>query len=47
MNNHMLTSKMLDHFKVVGYSDFDIDKCLDKRKFTFGYVFLKAEGLVS
>jgi hypothetical protein len=45
--DHMLTYRRLDHHEVNGYSDSDFVGCVDKRKSTFGYLFLLAGGAVS
>lgn len=45
--NHMLTYRRSDHLEVIGYTDLDFAGCVDRRKSTFGYVFLLAGGVVS
>ena len=45
--NHMLTYRKYDHLEVIGYTDSDFVDCMDTRKFTFGYVYLLAEGMIS
>lgn len=43
----MLTYKRSDHLEVIGYSYSDFSRCVDTRKFTFGYLFLLAGGAIS
>ncbi|XP_050945518.1 secreted RxLR effector protein 161-like [Cucumis melo] len=45
--DYMLTYKRSDHLKVIGYSNSNFSGCVDKRKSTFGYLFLLAEGAIS
>ena len=47
MKNHMLTYERFDHLKVVRYLDLDFARCMDTRKFRYGYVFLLARGAIS
>jgi len=35
------------HLEVVGYPDSDFARCIDIRKFMFGYLFQLAEGAIS
>ena len=43
----MLSYINVDHLKVIGYSDADLGRYLDSRKFITGYVFLLAVGVIS
>jgi len=43
----MLTYRRSEYLEVIGYSDSDFARCVDRRKSTLGYVFLLARGLVS
>jgi len=43
----MLTYKKFDHLEVIRYTDSDFVGCMDKRKSTFGYVYLLAGGVIS
>jgi len=45
--NHMLTYRKSDHLEVIGYTDPDFTGCVDKRKSTFGYVYLLVGGAIS
>ena len=45
--DYMLTFKRFDNLKAVGYSDSDFARCVDSRKFTFGYLFMLAGGAIS
>ena len=36
----MLTFRRFDSLKVTSYSDSDFARCIDSRKFTFGYLFM-------
>ena len=45
--DYMLTFKRFDNLKGVGYSDSDFARCVDSRKFTFGYLFMLAGGAIS
>ncbi|KAA0041540.1 Retrovirus-related Pol polyprotein from transposon TNT 1-94 [Cucumis melo var. makuwa] len=45
--DYMFTYKRSDHLEVIGYSDSDFARCVDIRKFTFGFLFLLAEGAIS
>ncbi|KAL6345439.1 hypothetical protein AAG906_017155 [Vitis piasezkii] len=36
-----------DHLKIIGYSNFDFDGCIDSRRSTSKYVFMLAKGVVS
>ena len=42
----MLTYWYTDTLEVVGFSDSDYANCVDDKKFTFGYFFTMAEGVV-
>ena len=44
---HMLTYKRSNNLEVIGYSDSDYAGSVDTRKFTFGYLFLLANGTIS
>ena len=44
---HMLIYKRSNNLEVIGYSDSDYAGCVDTRKFTFGYLFLLANGVIS
>ena len=44
---YMLMFKKSDHLKVIGYSYSDFARCVNSRKFTFGYLFLLAVGMIS
>ena len=46
-NNYMLMYRRSSQLEVIGYSDSDFFECLNRRKSTFGYLFLLAEGAVS
>ena len=35
-----------DTLKVIGFSDFDYADCVDDKKFTSGYIFMMAEGVI-
>ena len=43
----MLTYRKSDHLEVIDYTDSDFAGCVDKRKSTFGYVYLLARGAIS
>jgi len=43
----MLTYRKSDHLEVIGYIDSDFVGYVDTRKFTFGYVYLLAKGVIS
>lgn len=45
--DYMLTYKMTDQLKVIGYSDADYAGCLDSRKSTSGSIFLLAGRAIS
>ena len=45
--DYMLTYKMTDQLKVIGYSDVNYASCLDNRKSTIGYIFLLAGEAIS
>ena len=47
IRNRMLTYKKFDHLEVIRYTDSDFVGCMDKRKSTFGYVYLLAGGVIS
>jgi len=40
IKNHVLTYKMFDHLKEIGYKDSNFVSCTNIRKFTFCYVYL-------
>ena len=43
----MLTYKRTDHLEVIGYLDSYFVGCVDTQKYTFGYLFLLAQGAIS
>ena len=43
----MLTFRRFDSLKVTSYSDSDFARCIDSRKFTFGYLFMLVGGAIS
>ena len=43
----MLTYWCSDTLEVVGFSDSDYADFVDDKKFTFGYIFMIAEGAIS
>lgn len=45
MKDHMLTRS--NHLKVIGYSNSVYARCIDIRKFTFGYLFILVGGVIS
>nr|KYP72175.1 Retrovirus-related Pol polyprotein from transposon TNT 1-94 [Cajanus cajan] len=45
--DYMLTYKRSDHFEVIDYLDSDYVGCVDSKNYTFGYIFLLTEGVVS
>ena len=44
--DYMFMYRRSNHLEVIGYSDSDFVRCVDTRKFTFGYLFLLAEGAI-
>ena len=47
IKDYMLTFKKSDNLEVIGYSNSDFARCVDKRKSTFGYLFMLAGGAIS
>ncbi|XP_061363681.1 secreted RxLR effector protein 161-like [Gastrolobium bilobum] len=45
--DHMLMYKRFKELEVIGYTDSDFGGCLDRRKSTFGYLFMFAQGAIS
>ena len=45
--DHMLTYRHTNSLDVVGYSNADFKGCVDDKKSTTGYIFVKAGGAVS
>ena len=43
----MLTYRRIDILKVVGFSNSGYASCVDDQKFTYGYIFMMVEGVVS
>ena len=43
----MLTYWRTDALRVVGFSDSNYIGCVEDKKFTSGYIFMMAEGVVS
>jgi len=42
----MLIYKRIDNLEVIGYSDSDYTGSINSTKYTFGYIFMLAEGAI-
>ena len=45
--DYMLTFKRSNNLEVIGYSNSDFARCIDSKKFTFGYLFMLARTAIS
>ena len=47
IKNYMLTYRRSNNLAVIGYSNSNFPSCPNDHKFTFGYIFIMARGVMS